>query len=127
MSDRKKVLALDDQKSMQNILNFALKNDFDVTVVGKAADAVAKAREGRFDFIILDITLDDDTTDGIGVAQQIQGAGIDAPVAFLSSMTEDTLEEDQKARAKTLKNLKFYQTKPIAPADLIAKIKTAVS
>ena len=41
----KKVLALDDQKSMQNILNFALKKDFDVTVVGKAADAVENAKK----------------------------------------------------------------------------------
>ena len=123
MDEKKRVMALDDQKSMQNILAFALKKDFDVTVVGKAHDAVEKARNGDFDFILLDITLDNDVSDGIGVAQQIQDVGINTPVAFLSSMTPETLADDQKERVKTLKNIRFYQTKPIAPLDLIKKIK----
>ena len=123
MSDNKKVLALDDQKSMQNILNFALKKDFDVTVVGKAADAVENAKNGGFDFILLDIVLDNDTTDGIGVATEIQQAGVNTPVAFLSSLTQDSLEDEQKERVGALRNVKFYQTKPITPGELIEKIK----
>lgn len=123
MAEKKKVLALDDQKSMQNILNFVLKKEFNVTVVGNSGDAVEKAKADRFDFILLDITLDNDSTDGIGVAQQIQDAGINTPVAFLTSLTEEGLEDDQKARVKALRNVKFYQTKPIAPPDLIGKIK----
>lgn len=124
--EKKKVLALDDQKSMQNILNFALKKDFDVTVVGSSRDAVEKAKEAKYDFILLDITLDNDSTDGIGVAQQIQNAGVNSPVAFLSSLTEEGLEDDQKNRVKTLRNIKFYQTKPIAPLDLINRIKSFI-
>ena len=123
MSDRKRVLALDDQKSMQNILKFALKSEFDVTVVGKADEAIQQAKETPFDFILLDITLDEDRTDGIGVAKEIEQAGINTPVAFLSSMTEATLDDDQKARAGAVRNVRFYQTKPIAPPDLIARIK----
>ncbi len=127
MSEKKKVLALDDQKSMQNIMKFALKNEFDVTVVGKADEAVAKAKETSFDFIILDITLDDDRTDGIGVAQEIEAAGINTPIAFLSSMTKESITDDQRQRADALKNVKFYQTKPIAPPELTAKIKNAIA
>ena len=123
MSEKKKVLALDDQKSMQNILKFALKSEFDVTVVGKADDLLREAKEGDFDFILLDITLDEDRTDGIGVAKELEDAGSSAPVAFLSSMTEETLDDDQKERVKAVRNVRFYQTKPIAPPDLIAKIK----
>lgn len=126
MEEKKKVLALDDQKSMQNILNFALKKDFDVAVVGTSNDAVEKAKANKFDFILLDITLDNDTTDGIGVAQQIQGAGVNTPVAFLTSMTEESLADEQKERVKTLRNIRFYQTKPIAPAELIGKIKSII-
>lgn len=126
MAEKKKVLALDDQKSMQNILNFALKKDFDVTVVGTSNEAVEKSKADRFDFVLLDITLDNDSTDGIGVAQQIQNAGVNTPVAFLTSLTEEGLEEDQKKRAKVLRNVKFYQTKPIAPAELIGKIKSVI-
>lgn len=126
MEQKKKVLALDDQKSMQNILTFALKKDFDVTVTGTSAEAVEKAKAGGFDFILLDITLDNDSTDGIGVAQQIQNAGVNTPVAFLTSLTEESLEEGQKERAKTLRNVRFYQTKPIAPQELIGKIKGIV-
>ena len=125
MSDKKKVLALDDQKSMQNILNFALKKDFEVTVVGKAADAVESAKSGSFDFILLDIVLDNDTMDGISVATEIQQAGVNAPVAFLSSLTQDSLEDEQKERIGGLRNVKFYQTKPITPGELIEKIRGA--
>lgn len=123
MSDNKKVLALDDQKSMQNILTFALKKDFDLTVVGKAQDAIDKARTESFDFVLLDITLDGDRTDGIGVALEIQEAGVTTPVAFLTSLTPETLSEDQKNRVAKLKNVKFYQSKPIAPLDLIGKVR----
>lgn len=123
MSDKKKVLVLDDQKSMQNILSFALKKDFDVTVVGKSQEAVEKAKDGGFDFILLDITLDNDTTDGIGVARQIEDSGINVPMAFLSSMTEESLADDQKERVRALRNIRFYQTKPITPMELISKIK----
>jgi CheY-like chemotaxis protein len=123
MEQKKKVLALDDQKSMQNILNFALKRDFDVTVVGTSNEAIERAKAGGFDFILLDITLDNDTTDGIGVAKQIQDAGLNTPVAFLTSLTEENLDSDQKERAKTLRNVRFYQTKPIAPPELIGRIK----
>jgi len=126
MEQKKKVLALDDQKSMQNILNFALKKDFDVTVVGTSNEAVEKAKADKFDFILLDITLDNDSTDGVGVAQQIQNAGVNTPVAFLTSLTEESLDNDQKERAKVLRNVKFYQTKPIAPQDLIGKIKSVI-
>lgn len=126
MEQKKKILALDDQKSMQNILNFALKKDFDVTVVGTSNEAVEKAKENRFDFILLDITLDNESTDGIEVAQQIENAGVNTPVAFLTSLTEESLDQDQKERAKVLRNVKFYQTKPIAPAELINKIKSVI-
>lgn len=126
MEEKKKVLALDDQKSMQNILSFALKKDFDVAVVGTSNDAVEKAKANKFDFILLDITLDNDTTDGIGVAQQIQDAGVNTPVAFLTSMTEESLADEQKERVKTLRNIRFYQTKPIAPAELISKVKNII-
>ena len=95
-------------------------------MVGKAQDAVDKARTESFDFILLDITLDGDRTDGIGVALELQDAGIATPVAFLTSLTPDTLSNDQKDRVAKLKNIKFYQSKPIAPLDLISKIRKAL-
>jgi len=127
MSDKKKVLVLDDQRSMQNILKFALKSAFEVTVVGKADDTIHAVKSTSFDFILLDITLDDDRTDGIGVAQELEQSGYNTPMAFLSSMTEASLSDDQKERAQNLRNLKFYQTKPIAPNELIVKIQNFTS
>jgi len=123
MLNQKKVLALDDQRSMQNILRYALKKEFNVTVVGNADEAVRKAREGNFDFILIDINLDDDTTDGIDVAIRIEESGINAPIAFLSSMMEESLTDEQKEKVQRLHNLKFYQTKPISPLELSARIR----
>jgi len=88
-----------------------------------AHEAVEMVRRNAYDFILLDIMLDNDMTDGIGVSQQIQDAGINTPTAFLSSMTQETLADEQKERVKNLNNIKFYQTKPIAPLELIQKIK----
>lgn len=124
---KKKVLVLDDQRSMQNILKFALKNAFDVTVVGKADETLQAVKNAPFDFILLDITLDDDRTDGIGVALELEQSGYNIPMAFLSSMLETSLSDDQKERTKQLKNIKFYQTKPIAPNELIVKIQNFTS
>lgn len=126
MSDKKKILALDDQQSMRNIISFALKKEFDITVAGTSDEAIGKAKEGGFDFVLLDIVLDDDSRDGIGVAQELQSLGINVPVAFLSSMNRDTLDPDMAERVATLNNIKFYQTKPIAPPALISKIKEVV-
>lgn len=126
MSDKKKVLVLDDQQSIKNIITFALKKDFDITVTGTSDEAIAKAKEGGFDFVLLDIVLDDDSRDGIGVAQELQAQGLNFPVAFLSSMDRSTLDDDMSGRVETLNNIKFYQTKPIAPPDLISKIKAVV-
>lgn len=126
MSNMKRVLILDDQRSMQNILKFALKNAFDVTVAGKADETIEMARNSSFDFILLDITLDNDRTDGIGVAQELEQSGHNIPMAFLSSMPESSLSDDQKQRAQNLKNIKFYQTKPIAPNELITKIRNFI-
>ena len=33
------------------------------------------------------------------------------------------VEDEQKERAEALRNVKFYQTKPITPGELIEKIK----
>jgi len=126
MSEKKKVLALDDQQSMRNIVSFALKKDFDVTVAATSDEAISKAKEGGFDFVLLDIVLDDDSRDGIGVAQELQSLGINIPVAFLSSMDKATLDPDMASRVETLNNIKFYQTKPISPPELIEKIKGVV-
>lgn len=126
MSEKKKVLVLDDQQSMRNIINFALKKDFDVTVTGTSDEAIGKAKEGGFDFVLLDIVLDDDSRDGIGVAQELQAQNINIPCAFLSSMDQSTLDEDMASRIATVSNMKFYQTKPIAPPELISKIKGVI-
>jgi DNA-binding response OmpR family regulator len=126
MPERKKILALDDQKSMQNILSFALRKDFDVSVVGTSKEALDKARMDKFDFFLLDIVLDNDAMDGIGVAQELQNSGINAPVAFLSSLGEDALEEGQRQRIRALKNVRFYQIKPITPNELVTRVKTVV-
>ncbi len=126
MGDKKKILALDDQKSMRNMLGFVLKSDFDVTVVGHSSDAIREAKGGGFDLVLLDINLDNDTMDGIAVAEELQGAGIDTPVAFLSSLTFDSLDAGSHERAGALRNVKFYQTKPMQPAVLIEKIKKVV-
>lgn len=127
MSDeKKKILALDDQQSMRNILSFALKKVFDIETVGTFDEAVQKGKSGAFEMVLLDIVLDNDKDDSIGVATEIQNSGANVPVAFLTSLAPDSLEPDQKERADKLNNVKFYQTKPINPPELIEKIKNVI-
>ncbi|MDH4227118.1 MAG: response regulator [Deltaproteobacteria bacterium] len=126
MNAKKKILALDDQKPMQNILNFALKKEFDITVVDKARKAIEKLKAEKFDMALLDIALDGDETDGIGVAEQLQALAINVPIVFLTSFSKESLDEEQLARIGRLTNLKFYQIKPITPHELIDKIKQTI-
>lgn len=121
---KKRILTLDDQESMRNVFLFTLKKEFDVTVASTAEETIEKAKTEPFDFILIDILLDSDRMDGIDVAMELERAGVNTPYGFLTSLSEESLEASQRERAKRLKNLKFYQTKPIAPAELINKIKS---
>ncbi|HHD11155.1 MAG TPA: response regulator [Deltaproteobacteria bacterium] len=121
---KKRILTLDDQESMRNVFLFTLKKEFDVVVTSTAEETIEKAKTEPFDFILIDILLDTDRMDGIDVAMELERAGVNTPYGFLTSLSEESLEASQRERAKRLKNLKFYQTKPIPPAELINKIKS---
>ncbi len=121
---KKKILTLDDQESMRNVFLFTLKKAFDVTVTSTAEETIEKARTEPFDFMLIDILLDTDRLDGIDVALELERAGINTPYGFLTSLVEENIEEGQRERIRMLKNLKFYQTKPIDPTELINKIKS---
>ncbi len=123
---KKRILTLDDQESMRNVFLFTLKKEFDVTVTSTAEETIRKAKTEHFDFILIDILLDTDNMDGIDVAMELERCGVNTPYGFLTSLAEENLEEDQRKRTGRLKNLKFYQTKPIAPAELTNKIKSVI-
>ena len=86
----KKILLLEDDKSLINGLQYSLnKNGFavdivDTVVAAKAALAVYSA----YDLLLLDVSLPDGT--GFEVCEYVRGQGSNVPIIFLTAADEET-------------------------------------
>lgn len=114
----KKVLVVDDssidQKNLERILSDA---GAVVITASNGNEALAKARDGKPDLILLDVIMPG--LDGFATARQLQ---VDAatraiPIVFVTS-------KDQKADRVFAQMLgaKGYVTKPYVAADILAKL-----
>jgi len=114
----KKVLVVDDstieQKNLERIL---LDAGVVVITASNGNEALAKARDGKPDLILLDVIMPG--LDGFATARQLQ---VDAttraiPIVFVTS-------KDQKADRVFAQMLgaKGYVTKPYAAADILARL-----
>jgi len=84
---RRKILVVDDEASIVDSVATVLRYDgFDVDVAHSGRDALARAQEGGFDMIVLDVMLPD--LDGLEVTRRIRGGGLDVPVLFLTARSD---------------------------------------
>jgi DNA-binding response OmpR family regulator len=115
-----KVLIVEDEPGIA----FALENDlltegYNVTVVGDGVQAVACARSGRFDLILLDVLLPN--KDGFEVCRELRRGGIITPIILLTARTQDA----EKVLGLEL-GADDYITKPFSPRELRARIRAVL-
>lgn len=112
----KKILVVDDEKSIADIVSFNLKNEgFEVIVAYDGQEAVNKALTDNPDLVILDVMLPE--KDGFQVLKEIRQQ-IEIPVIML---TAKEAEEDKICGLDL--GADDYMTKPFGMKELMARVK----
>ncbi len=101
----KKILIIDDEKSVQESLKLVLSDDYSVLVASSGKEGLAILSESDIDIIFLDIILPD--TDGLRILQDIRKINPEIPVIMLTAVSKvSTAVESMKIGAYD------YLTKP---------------
>lgn len=89
MSVVRRILLVDDEADLRDALAEQLQvhDSFETEVAGDGADALEKAKNGRFDAILLDVGLPD--MDGREVCKALRRSGVACPVIMLTAMDGD--------------------------------------
>lgn len=116
----KKVLIVDDEKAIVDILRYNLKkNEFDTIEAYDGAEALRLAREQDPDIILLDIMLP--YMDGFEVCKALREDGNNVPIIML------TAREDETDMVFGLENgADDYVTKPFSMRALMARVQANI-
>lgn len=111
------LIIIDDDTRIRDLLSkFLAENGFLVTVAKNAAVAREKMQQFRFDLIILDVMMPEET--GLEFMNWLQGQDNDVPVLMLTAMGD---AEDRIAGLET--GADDYLPKPFEPRELLLRIK----
>ena len=110
-----RLLCVDDDPAIRDVLRMGLeRSGYSIEMAGDGAEALAKARSGRFDLIVLDVGLPE--MDGMDVCRAVRRES-DVPILFL------TARADEVDRVVGLElGADDYVTKPFSPRELSARI-----
>lgn len=113
----KKILVVDDDRSILTLLEYNLKNEgYEVQTAMDGQEALKYGLTGKFDFILLDIMLPQ--LDGIEVTKKLRQEKIQTPIMMLTARDEET----DKIIGLEL-GADDYITKPFSPREVVARIK----
>lgn len=122
MSDRKKVLVVDDVAISLSVTEQALREHYEVITVNSGNRALRYLRKEKPDLILLDIRMDD--MDGIETLKAIREMDnrADIPVIML------TAQSDKASVLETAKlGIYDYMLKPYAPQELLNRVQGALN
>ena len=82
-----RILIAEDERGISSFLENGLRAEgFAPTVVEDGASALAFARSGEFDLVVLDLGLP--TRDGLSVLEELRETGVRLPVVILTARSE---------------------------------------
>ena len=117
MSEETRILIVDDDPDIRNILNLLLRREYDTAEAANGRDAVAYMQSHReTDLIILDVMMPG--MDGIETCEKIREFS-NAPVLFL---TAKSAERDRLAAYQSGGD--DFLSKPFSQPELLAKVKS---
>jgi two-component system alkaline phosphatase synthesis response regulator PhoP len=116
MSDKKRILLVEDEKILADTIKLNLElEDYHPVVVNDGSAAINTFKEQKFDLVILDIMIPN--IDGIGVCENIRLHDKNIPIMFLSAKNT---AEDRVLGLK--KGGDDYMTKPFNLEELLLRI-----
>jgi two-component system response regulator RegX3 len=112
----KKILVVEDEPAIADAVGYALAEaGYEVDTVGDGGDAIAAARDTRYDLMILDLLLPG--TQGLDVCRTLR-AESDLPIVML------TARESEGDRVVGLEaGADDYVTKPFSIAELVSRVR----
>ena len=116
----KKILIVEDEHSIVDILSFNLKREgYDVLTAGDGESGLVLTREKNPDLVLLDIMLPG--LDGFSVCRRLRAEGIGVPVIIL------TAREDESDKILGLElGADDYITKPFSMRELLARVRANI-
>jgi DNA-binding response OmpR family regulator len=117
MSDKSKILIVDDEPLIRDALAFKLTKDgYDVDTAEDGEKAIQKIESEEYDIIISDIMMP--FISGFELVKILKERGTDAPVLMLTSLNSETAV----LKAFDL-GADDFMTKPFSPNELSVRIK----
>ena len=114
---KKRVLIVDDEKAIVDILEFNLQRDgYDTLKAYDGPEGLRMAREENPDLVLLDVMLPG--MDGFEVCRTLRAEGSDVPIVMITAREEET------DKVFGLENgADDYVTKPFSMRELLARVK----
>ncbi|WP_327312999.1 response regulator transcription factor [Streptomyces sp. NBC_01235] len=118
-SSKTTVLVVEDESSIASMLTMALQFlGFEVITAGRGGEALALAADRAPNVVLLDVVLPD--MDGFEVCRGLRGAGVNAPVLFVTA--RDAVED----KVRGLELADDYVTKPFDLNEVVARIRAVM-
>lgn len=116
----KKILIVEDEKPIQTLLKYNLKQaGFETLIAGDGEEAIHMTTAYSPDLILLDIMLP--KMDGIEVCKSLRESGLNIPIIML------TAKGDELEKVLGLEiGADDYMTKPFSPREVIARINAVL-
>jgi len=117
MASYEKILLVDDEKGLLDLLTATLRREHytDLSTASTAAEALNMVKENEYDLILLDVNLPDFS--GFELCQEIRRHSY-TPIIFLTAMDSDF----DKLQGLTIGG-DDYITKPFNPMEVVARVK----
>jgi two-component system response regulator MprA len=117
VSDRDRVLVVDDDPPLQRMLQRTLTAEgFDITIAGDGGAALAEVERVAPDVIVLDVAMP--ALDGLAVCRRLRSKGLPTPILMLTA---------RDAVADRVAGLEAgaddYLVKPFAVSELVARLR----
>ena len=118
MTTNKTILLVDDDDALRNSLaeQLQLHEEFVTVEAANGADALARAREGHFDAVLLDVGLPD--MDGRDLCRVMRRSGVRCPIIMLTGV-----DSDSDAILGLDSGANDYVTKPFRLGVLLARLR----
>jgi DNA-binding response OmpR family regulator len=115
----KKILVIEDEKDIQELLQLYLKREgYDVRIAKEGETGLRKASQERYDLILLDLMLPQ--VDGLEICRSLRSRPqtADIPIIMITAKVE---ESDRIVGLEM--GADDYITKPFSPREVVARVK----